>query len=74
MLNYILLVQFNNPPLRFPIVKIQFFRKADNRKRQTNGREMYEHTTFSTSDFYFLLVVDNGNTRKISENTEITYS
>ena len=39
-----------------------------------SGRGMYEHTTFSTSVFYFLLVVDNGNTRKISETTEIPYS
>lgn len=39
-----------------------------------NGRGMYEHTTFSTSDFYFFLVIDNGNTRKISETTEIPYS
>lgn len=31
-----------------------------------SGRGMYEHTTFSTSDFYFLLVADNGNTQKIS--------
>ena len=57
MSNYILLIQFNNPPLRFPVVKIQFFRKAGNRKHQMDGRGMYEHTTFSTSGFYFYLLL-----------------
>ena len=57
MSNYKLLIQFNSPSLRFPVVKIQFFRKAGNRKHRMDGRGMYEHTTFSTRDFYFFMLL-----------------
>ena len=57
MSNYILLIQFNNPSLRFPVVKIRNYRKGGNRKHRMSGRGMYEHTTFSTRDFYFYLLL-----------------